>query len=190
MLSIIHQGHLGTEKCILKAKDCLYWPGIYNDIKEMPVRCQTCMLFSKHQPKQPLHPHSVPSFPWQKLGFDLFGFKGHQYLLVADYYSKLPVIRKLMSTTSSSIISHLKSIFAEQGISEELIPDNGPQYDSKDIAAFYNQWEITHNTSSPLYPRSNGFIERIVGTAKALLRKADGELLRNIDSNSQIRQRK
>ena len=28
MLQIIHQGHLGAEKCNLKARDCVFWPGI------------------------------------------------------------------------------------------------------------------------------------------------------------------
>ena len=35
MLTFIHQGHLEVEKCLLKARDCLFWPGITKDIKEM-----------------------------------------------------------------------------------------------------------------------------------------------------------
>ena len=100
---------------------------IHNDIEDMTARCQTCMLFSKLQPKQPLHPHSVPSFPCQKLGSDLCEFKGHQYLLVTEYYSRFPVIRKLTSTASSSIINVLISLFTEHRIPEELVTDNGPQ---------------------------------------------------------------
>ena len=34
---------------------------------------------------------------------------------------------------------------------------------------------ITHQTSSPNHPRSNGFIERIVGVAKKLIDKAGKE---------------
>ena len=173
MLQIIHQGHLGAEKCNLKARDCVFWPGISKDINQMTDNCPTCMQFSKRQSKEPLHPHSVPSFPWQKLGTDLFDYQGAQYLLVTDYYSKYPVVRKLNSATSAAVINHLKSIFAEHGIPETLVSDNGPQYSSQEFAAFCKQWGIDHVTSSPLYPQSNGFIERSVQTVKNLLRKAE-----------------
>ena len=150
MLKLIHQGHMGAEKCLLKAKESLLWPGIKRNIKELTTKCPTCMQFSKQQPKEELQPHSVPSFPWQKLGCDLFGYHGAQYLF-----------------------NHLKSIFAEHGIPESLVTDNGHQYCSKDFAAFCNQWRINHITSSPLYPKSNGFIERMVQTVKNLLKKSE-----------------
>ena len=173
MLQIIHQGHLGTEKCLLKARDCLFWPGISRDIKEMTANCATCIQFSKQQPKEAIQPHGVPSFPWQKLGCDLLDYQGAQYLLVADYYSKYPILRKLNLTTSAAIINHLKSIFAEHGIPESLVTDNGPQYSSREFAVFCNQWGINHITSSPLYPKSNGFIKRMVQTVKNLLKKSE-----------------
>jgi len=112
-----------------------------------------------------LHPHNVPRFPWQKLGTDLFDYQGAQYLLATDYYSKYPIVRKLNSSTSAAVINHLKSVFADHGIAETLVSDNGLQYSK--------QWGIDHVTSSPLYPQSNGSIEQSVQTVKNLLRKAE-----------------
>ena len=159
MLDIVHQGRMGIEKCLLRAKECIFWPGISNDIKELVMKCPTCLKYSKQQQRETLHPHTVPSFPWQKLGCDLFDYKQSTYLLVADYYSKFPVIRKLTSTTSSFIINHLKSIFAEQGIPQTLVSDNGPQYSSREFETFCDQWNINHVTTSPLYPKSNGSLK-------------------------------
>ncbi|KXJ12138.1 Uncharacterized protein K02A2.6 [Exaiptasia diaphana] len=167
MLQLVHQGHMGVEKCLLRAKDCMFWPGISKDIKELTSSCSTCMKYAKQQPKETLLQYNLPSFPWQMLRSDLFDHRGCQYLLLADYFSKFPVIRKL------NIINHLKSIFAEHGIPEELVTDNGPQYSSNEFAKFCSSWGIKHTTSSPLFPQSNGFSERMVQTVKNLLRKAN-----------------
>ena len=142
-------------------------------LEELTANCATCIQFSKQQPKEALCPHSVPSFPWQKLGCDLLDYQGAQYLLVADYYNKYPILRKLNPTTSAAIINHLKAIFAEHVIPESLVTDNGPQYSSPEFTAFCDHWGINHITSSPLYPKSNGFIERMVQTVKNLLKKSD-----------------
>ncbi|XP_041346838.1 uncharacterized protein K02A2.6-like [Gigantopelta aegis] len=143
MLNIIHQGHLASEKCQLKAKDCFFWPGISKDIKEMTASCNTCIQFSKQQPRETLFPHNVPSYPWQKVASDLFDYKGAQYLITADYYSKFPVVRKLQTTSSTYIIQQLKSIFAENGIPETLVSDNGSQY----IAVVSSLHSVNHGES-------------------------------------------
>lgn len=52
MLQIIHQGHMGTEKCLLKAKESLLWPGISRAIKELTANWATCIQISKQQLKE------------------------------------------------------------------------------------------------------------------------------------------
>ena len=36
------RGHLGIEKCMLKARDSVFWPGISNDIRETVEKCGIC----------------------------------------------------------------------------------------------------------------------------------------------------
>ena len=43
------------------------------------------------------------------------------------------------------------------------------------IPAVLQCYNITHHTSSPHHPRSNGFVERMVGVAKKLMDKAGSE---------------
>ena len=52
---------------------------------------------------------------------------------------------------------------------------NGPCYNSKEFQQFLQCYNITHHTSSPNHPRSNGFVERMVGVAKKLRDKAGKE---------------
>ena len=79
----------------------------------------------------------------------------------------------MSSTTSSSIISALKSVFARHGIPEVLRSDNGPQYTSKEFKTFSSSYDFQQITSSPRFPQSNGQAERSVQTIKNLLKKAD-----------------
>ena len=74
----------------------------------------------------------------------------------------------MSSTTSGSVINNFKSIFAEHGIPESLFSDNGPRYFT--VENFCNLNQIT---SSPLYPKSSEFIERMVQTVENLLRKSE-----------------
>ena len=64
-------------------------------------------------------------------------------------------------------------IFSRFGIPEILRSDNGPQYASKEFEEFAKCYGFRHETSSPLYPQSNGLAERMVQTAKRLLSRSD-----------------
>jgi len=56
---------------------------------------------------------------------DIFYWNNSHYLLLVDNYSKFPIICKLSSTTSSSVIMQMKGMFDEHGIPEALISNGG-----------------------------------------------------------------
>ena len=85
ILMIIHEGHLGIEKCKSMARQCIYWPGINRNIEHVVSSCSICQALRHRQPSEPLMPHPVPQRPWQKLGVDIFSFLRRDYLLVIDY---------------------------------------------------------------------------------------------------------
>ena len=119
---------------------------------------------------QPLVQTPLPSHPWEKVAADLFVFKQTTYLIVADYYSRYVEVKKLASTTSTSVVTALHAIFSIHGIPSTFMSDNGPQFDSGEIREFAKSYNFTHVTSSPHYPQSNGLAERMVRTVKGLLR--------------------
>ena len=173
ILDKIHTGHQGIIKCQLRAKTCVYWVNINKDIEETVGKCSVCQMYQRTQPMETLKPHEIPTRPWQIVGTDLFHFNQHEYLIVADYYSKFPVVRYVQgSCTASAIVNLTKQIFSEYGCPEKVISDNGPQYSSMEYKKFLQTWQIVHTTSSPRYPRSNGFIERNIQTVKNILKKA------------------
>ena len=95
--------------------------------------------------------------------------------LIADVFSKYILVRKLPNLTSAVMCIELSMIVIELGLPHMIRSDNGPCYNSKEFQQFLQCYSITHQTSSPNHPRSNGFIERMVGVAKKLMDKAGKE---------------
>ena len=42
MLQYIHEGHQGKEKCLLQARNTVFWPMMTYDVQELIERCITC----------------------------------------------------------------------------------------------------------------------------------------------------
>ena len=125
------------------------------------------------QRPQPFNSTPLPILQRQKVGSDLFEWQQFNYLLVVDYYSRCIEIARLNRTTTAKVITHLKSIFARDGIPETLVSDNGPQYSSQEFSEFAREYEFRHITSSPYHLQGNGEAERAVGSVKDLLKKSN-----------------
>ena len=135
-------------------------------------QCQTCAQYTPTQ-CEPMLATPLPAHPWERLGADLFHLDGVTYLLIVDYFSRYPEVIKLTSLTSKSVISAFKSTFSRHGIPDDLISDNGPQFNSDEFTQFISAYAIRHNTSSPYYPQGNGLAERTVKTIKNILKKTN-----------------
>ena len=98
-------------------------------------------------------------------------FDGNEYLILVDYYSKMPIVRKMPTSqcNAAKTIATLKEIFGEHGIPEIIRTDNGPQFSSHLFTEFTEEWNIDHELSSPRNPRSNGQAEAAVKIVKGLL---------------------
>ena len=97
------------------------------------------------------------------------------FLIVADVFSKYFLVRKLINSTSTAVCAEIATIVTELGLPHVIRSDNGPFYNSKEFQQMLQRYNITHQTSSPHHPRSNGFVERMVGVAKKLMDKAGNE---------------
>lgn len=171
-LKRLHAGHLGMDKCIERAKQSVFWPGMVQQIRDLISSCQTCLRYASNQQQMPLMPHTVPELPWNKVGMDILEFKNKSYVVVVDFYSHYPELRLMRGKTANDVIMALKSIFAVHGIPVEVIADNMP-FGSASMLQFAKEWGFNVTTSSPHYPRSNGMAERYVQTIKQFLKKAE-----------------
>ena len=173
ILSQIHSHcHQGIEKTRLLARQCVYWPGMNNDIEILIKDCDSCNKCMSSQQKEPMYERNLPSGPWEMLGSDLCELDGKHYVLLKDYYSKFTFVRELNRLTSTAVIKQLKSIFSEHGVPVILFSDNGPCYDSAEFQQFADRWGFTHIPSSPHYQQSNGLAEVTVKAVKKIFKCA------------------
>jgi hypothetical protein len=132
-LKQIHGAHLGVTKCLEYARTAVYWPGMTADITTTVQACESCQENAFQQPRESMRSYDVPPHPWHTLGIDNFELNGKLYLILVDYLSKFPVIRKVSSTSAKETISVLRQVFSEYGIPNKLICDRGTNFTSKDM---------------------------------------------------------
>ena len=54
IFDIIHEGHLGEEKCKRRAREAMFWPRINKDIVNKVSGCATCIVYRNQHQKEPL----------------------------------------------------------------------------------------------------------------------------------------
>ena len=152
---LIHEGHLGLNKCKLHAKETDYQSGKNDQLEKLNLKCELCLKYiqSKHmQPHNMAMRQEIPVHPWAKLVTDIFHFEGVSYLLVVDYTSRFPIVCKLNSMTAQNVANHFKLIFSDYGWPDTLVSDNGPCYSAEVFTNLMQEYSVNHITSSPHYP--------------------------------------
>ena len=170
-LELLHKSHLGEEKSLLLARTTIYWPQYTEDIKQVVRNCSACQATRPSQQREDLFQHEVPAGPWKRIAIDYFDWNQQKYILLADYYSRFPVMRSTNTMSANHLISVLKTIFSEYGIPEEIMSDQGSQFTSEEYQKFAQEYGIKIIHSSPRYPQSNGFIESMVKITKQILER-------------------
>ncbi len=167
----VHEGHQGKEMPNGVRASSM----VARSFKSSGKFCHTVFRVCKggSSKKRTIYDNTiVPKYPWQVVGSDLCEINSEHYLIMVDYFSRYPEVIRLSTTTSGAVITSLKAVFSRHGIPEVLRTDNGPQYISQRFSEF-TKCSITHTTSSPRYPQSNGQVERTVQQAvKQLLRQS------------------
>ena len=86
MLLKIHNNHFGAESNIRMAKNVLFWPGIWKNIRDMCNMCPDCAIYQNTAPQEPMKSLPVPTLPWQIISQDLFEYKQQPYLVTVSFY--------------------------------------------------------------------------------------------------------
>jgi len=159
VMALAHEGHPGQEAFQDALRQRVWWPGMSKDVTLYMERCSECWRRRTNGPQE-LLPTEIEGV-WEKLAVDLVSIEGRSFLSIIDYGSRFPILRPLLSTTTTAVIDVLDDIFAMFGLPASLVSDNGPQFISEQMAVFLSRLNISHVKSSPRYARSNGMVERL-----------------------------
>ena len=93
---------------------------------------------------------------------------------MADYFSKFPYVFPVASTHHFKTITHLRELFAAEGVPTIIMSDNRPPFNGDKFRQFSHDFDFVHTTSSPHFHQSNGFIKAMVKKVKNTYKKTDG----------------
>ena len=146
----------------------VYWPGIDADIADYVNCCKTCTWHKAKKAVQPVLPRDVPDSPWQDLAAAFFTYNHKEHFPIVDTFSKYPFFYQTSSKSAKSIIKKLQNLISKYGPPRRFFSGNGVLFSSEALQSSHIPVLRSH-TSSPHYPKSNGFIERQIKTIKTAL---------------------
>ena len=167
VLAELHEGHPGMTRMKQLARMYVWWPGIQTAIERCINACTSCQMLQPTPPAAPLQPWKWPTRPWARLHLDFAGpLFGKMFLVLIDAHSKWIEVFPTTGSTSAVVIDHLRTIFAQFGLPETLVTDNGSCFVSAEFSAFALANRIKHITSAPYHPSTNVLAERAVQIVK------------------------
>lgn len=172
--NLAHPGVRSTEKLITSR---FVWPGINKDIRgwaKTCIPCQRCKI-NRHA-FSAIGEFAEVKERFAKVHIDLVGplpeFDGFRYLLTCmDRFTRWPEAIPLSDITAESVTSAFYSGWiARFGVPEEVITDQGRQFESSNFKETLNLLGIKRCRTSPYNPAANGLIERWHRTLKSALK--------------------
>ncbi|GLU03762.1 hypothetical protein SLE2022_209450 [Rubroshorea leprosula] len=170
----IHEGvcgsHVGARTLAHKVlRQGYYWPNMYKDATYFVQTCPKCQFFAHltHQPAEELT-NLIALWPFAQWGLDLLGpfvkgVGGVTHLVVGvDYFTKWVEARPLSSITSKKVEDFVfSSIICKYGIPNQLVADNGTQFNCSSFRDFCSSYGIKLQFTSVYHPESNGMVESV-----------------------------
>ena len=141
------------------------------DIKKYIRNCATCPAYQQMQPKEKIIHHDIPLRPWEVLAADIFHFNNKNYLCIVDYHSKFPIIKRLEGLSAESLITTTKVIFAEYGIPQKLMSDDGTNFVSEKFWQFSKTINVEQAISSAYHHQRNGQVKACIKFIKHTFKK-------------------
>ena len=168
-LKLIHEGHLGLNKCKVHAKDTVYWTGFNVQLERLILSCELCLKYS--QTTQYVTRPGDNSTSMDKTC-------NRHISLWGSILSTDCGLHKQVSCCVQAVIHDrtacCKSV--QPDILWLLLARHfGPCYPAESFTSMMKEYGINHITSFPHYLQSNGLAEKFIQIVKNLFYKVQEE---------------
>jgi transposase InsO family protein len=180
VLEIAHQGHQGVSKTMARLNSKVWWPRMYVAAEKHVKTCKTCLMTNPRTSfaHTPINSTQLPTAAWLKVALDFWGpINGEHVLVITDLYSRYPEVHRMRSTNTEAVTACLTETFSRFGIPLEVMSDNGPPFNGKEFGDFLSQFGSSHRKITPLHPRANGEVERMMTSIGKSIKGAISERL-------------
>ena len=175
-------GHLGRTKTADRILQRFYWPTVFRDVANYCKSCPECQKSSPRRTQRaPLVPLPIMDEPFSRIAMDIVGplprsRSGKKYILViCDYATRYPEAIALRSIDAECIAEELMHFFARVGLPREILTDQGSNFTSHLLTELYRLLHVKPIKTTPYHPQTDGLVERLNQTLKAMLRRVATE---------------
>ena len=169
--------HLGSQKTYEAVTSQFFWESLRKDVSHWAEHCPRCQQnkITKHN-RQRLHQFPDNKGRMNTIHLDLVGplpnSGNYPYIFtMRDRNTGFLITAPIRSKVSEGIIRTFEQKFLSVfGLPDTIISDQGSEFNSSIFQSFCANLGITHQTTNPYHPQSNGKLERCHRTLKTCIR--------------------
>jgi transposase InsO family protein len=132
-------------------------------LRKIIQSCQGCQL-GKPAYAPPLGHVFCGAEPLDVVFIDFTEMEGRYAVVFVDGATKFGYARLINNLTTETLEDEMVAFIGIFGVPKRVTTDNGVQFKSRKFLWLLSWWGIAHAYSVPYVPRSNGIVERAIGT--------------------------
>lgn len=171
-------GHQGVRRMAHKINQQFKWEGMRKDIQKYVRNCKICQLTKpKGLAKQPMQITSSSRTLFSKIHIDNIGplpdnEHGFKYLFtfmddLTRYFGAVPIVDHTAPSVAKALV---ENVILRFGIPQIIVSDLGTEFKNDLMQRTTKLLGIKHHNTSGFHPQTNGILERVHGTLKAIIR--------------------
>ena len=163
--------HIGGEKMYLTMRSKIYWPNLYNDVRDFVAHCEICYQIkpNTHAKKAKIQIREIPKTLFHTIHLDHLQLTvpnaTHPFKYVLVIIDELSLQVELIPTKTTSASECANALFnnwiCRYGVPSVLISDRHKAFTAGLTQELFRLCNIKHELISTKNPRSNGLCEQV-----------------------------
>ena len=170
-------GHLGRDKTTDMILNRFYWPNMREMINNYLQDCTTCAQIKAPHRYNKTELQAIEAHrPFEIVTMDIAGPFPHtlhrnEYVLVmCDHFTKWIELYPMPNQLAKTVADRIVSFICRHGIPEQILSDQGTDFQSVLISELFELLDIHRLRTSPFHPQTDGLSERTIRTVKQMIK--------------------